>query len=193
MAAEFVKRSGGDVIFIKDGKEISVPLSRLSSADQAKAIQISVAGGGVVAGGGDPFQSTQPEGDADEMAEALFNSLTGESFAGKPDDSEPGVLSAADAKKELTKRREWTDDQDQKIQAKYVRMFEGQAVLSRGRLVTKIPFHSLSEDDQAYLTERLTEMGEEDSIPPKPVKNAGGAEGYGGSMDNSSGPSMGEA
>ena len=54
MEAEFVKMDGADVVFRKDGKEVPVPLTRLSVNDRARVIALAAGGGGA-----DPFGSTK--------------------------------------------------------------------------------------------------------------------------------------
>lgn len=76
--------------------------------------------------------------------------------------------------------RQWTDSEGNEIKAKYVRMFDGLVVLLQGNTSHKVPFYKLSEEDQAYLRAELTAIGEEGSIPPKPVAPSTGNETSGG-------------
>lgn len=76
--------------------------------------------------------------------------------------------------------RQWTDSDGNEIRAKYVRMVDGEVVLLQGNIGHRVDFYKLSEEDQAYLRTELTAIGEEGSIPPKPVTPTAGNEGMNG-------------
>ncbi|RCS54230.1 hypothetical protein DTL42_03525 [Bremerella cremea] len=98
---------------------------------------------------------------------------------------EEASSSARPRRSNLKGWREWTDDQGTQIKAKYVRMFDGHVILLQGKTPHKVPFYKMSEEDQAYLRAELTALGEQDSIPPKPVEPVGNGE------PGSSNPTMG--
>lgn len=76
-------------------------------------------------------------------------------------------------KSDLFDYRQWKDDEDNEIKAKFVRMFEGQVVLLQGQKAHKVSFYDLSDEDQAYLRGELEQRGEDSQIPPPP-SSAGG-------------------
>ncbi|QDU76057.1 hypothetical protein Pan97_31020 [Bremerella volcania] len=84
-------------------------------------------------------------------------------------------------KSDLFDYRQWKDNQDNEIKAKYVRMFEGQVVLLQGRTAHKVSFYDLSDEDQVYLRTELEARGEESQIPPPPAGGGGSGEIAGGS------------
>ena len=63
--------------------------------------------------------------------------------------------------------RTWTDNLGNKVQAKFVRYFDGDVVLLRGTKVVKVRFHTLSEDDQEYIRKQLEAKGQADLLPPR--------------------------
>lgn len=88
------------------------------------------------------------------------------------------------------KTRTWTDNQGRTMTAQFVRVFEGQVILSRGNKPLRVPFYSLSEDDQEYVKEQLTAKGQAHLIPPPPPKvEQAGPEGNRGSPDGPPGMS----
>ncbi len=95
-------------------------------------------------------------------------------------------------KSDLFDYRQWKDNKDNEIKAKYVRIFEGQVVLLQGRTAHKVSFYDLSDEDQVYLRGELEQRGEADQIPPPPAGGnsggpsaiAGGNPAYGPQMGN---------
>ncbi|MEW4561878.1 hypothetical protein AB1K70_05090 [Bremerella sp. JC770] len=72
-------------------------------------------------------------------------------------------------KSDLFDYRQWKDNQDNEIKAKYVRIHEGQVVLLQGRTAHKVSFYDLSTEDQAYLRGELAARNEANQIPPNPA------------------------
>ncbi|MCE5268935.1 MAG: hypothetical protein LLG00_13740 [Planctomycetaceae bacterium] len=72
--------------------------------------------------------------------------------------------------------RTWTDTSGKQTQGNFVRYFEGNVILSRGKHVVKIPFAALSEPDQDYVREQLESKGQGDLLPPKPPDNPAGGQ-----------------
>lgn len=77
-------------------------------------------------------------------------------------------------KSDLFDFRQWKDNQDNEIKAKYVRMFEGQVVLLQGRTAHKVSFYDLSDEDQVYLRGELEARNEADQIPAPPANASSG-------------------
>jgi len=71
-------------------------------------------------------------------------------------------------KSDLFDYRQWKDNQDNEIKAKYVRIHEGQVVLLQGRTAHKVSFYDLSTEDQNYLRGELEARNEANQIPPRP-------------------------
>ena len=69
-------------------------------------------------------------------------------------------------KSDLFDYRQWKDNEDNEIKAKYVRFHEGKVVLLQGRTSHQISFYDLSDEDQVYLRRELEARGEENQIPP---------------------------
>ncbi len=63
--------------------------------------------------------------------------------------------------------RTWTDARGRQIEAEFVRVHNGRAVLKQGAKVHAVPWTFLSEKDQDYLRERLKEEGKEHLAPKK--------------------------
>ncbi len=61
--------------------------------------------------------------------------------------------------------RTWTDNQGNQIKAKFVRVHEGNVVLSMGRRVITVPFGNFSREDRNYIREQLKAKGQEHLVP----------------------------
>src|SRR6185369_16559221 len=53
------------------------------------------------------------------------------------------------------------------LTAKFVRVYDGNVVLSRMGRMTTVRFHTLTPEDQDYVKELLTSQGQESLIPPR--------------------------
>ena len=61
--------------------------------------------------------------------------------------------------------RDWTDTRGNKMTAKFVRIHQGNVVLSRGGRVVTLRFSDLCQEDQEYLREEAKKKGQEDQLP----------------------------
>ena len=66
----------------------------------------------------------------------------------------------------VTWGRTWTDNQGKQIKAKFVRVHQGNVVLSVGRRVITVPFGNFSPEDQDYIRQELKAKGQEHLLPP---------------------------
>ncbi len=148
MQAEFIREVDGDVAFLKDGKLITIPLERLSEADQ-KAIRELEANKVVP-------EEAKPAGATPAFVDP----------AARGEKQPAAAASAAGPKDAAAENRVWTDAGSNKFMAKFVRVHEGNVVLLRGARTMTIAFDSLSTGDQAYVREVLTARGEQSLIPP---------------------------
>jgi len=170
MKAEFVREIDGEVTFLKDGKLITFPLDKLSEKDQQIIRDLTM---------GKPV----PDEDA------------GTASAGAASSSSPAA--SGDSKKPATAKitienRTWTDDRGNKTTAKFVRINGNDVVLNRSGRTLTVSFHSLSEEDQQYVRDVLTQQGKEDQIPEeRPVATNNNAAGVGaaGGAASPTGPS----
>jgi hypothetical protein len=161
MRGEFVRELDGEVTLLVDGKLLTLPLARLSERDQQTARDL--------AAGKEVPDEPQPasESDAGSAAEA------------------PDKPAAEDRAPPLVKRppspvtRVWTDAQGRKMTGKFVRVFGASVVISRAGGPITIPFFNLSEADQQYVKDFLTDRGEEELIPAQPPPAAAGEGNFG--------------
>ncbi len=176
MRGEFVRELDGEVTFLVGGKLQTVPLDRLSERDQ-QIVRDLAAGKEVpddpmpvespAPAAGDPFA---PSAD-DPFASPPAGKNPPASATRRPADVEP----AGDAPS-LTKNRPkapvsrvWTDNQGRLTTGKFVRIFNGNVVLTRAGGPVTIPFFDLTEADQQYVKDFLTSRGEEALIPVRPA------------------------
>ena len=66
--------------------------------------------------------------------------------------------------------RPWTDSTGRKIEAKFVRVYQGNVVLLRGKKVVQVPFYNLSEGDQQFVRDELEKSDKSYLIPAPPVQ-----------------------
>jgi hypothetical protein len=163
MRAEFVRELDGDVTFLRGGKLLTVPLDKLSAADQQVVRDLA-------AGKPPPEEvpATPKAGDFGSDTPAIDSEATDKTPENTP--ASPG--SAAQEKPLIRtpipiENRTWTDIHGNQTTARYVRIFGSNVVLSRGGRSVTVKFHELVESDQEYLRELLTSHGQESMIPPK--------------------------
>jgi len=156
MEAEFLREVDGDVAFLKDGKLITVPLERLSEADQ-KTIRELEANKVVPA-------EEKPAGALPAFVDPTV----------RPEKA-LGDLGTNGSKGDSAETRVWTDIRGNKFTGKFVRVHEGFVVLLRGERTMTLAFYTLSAADQTYVRELLTARGEANLIPP-PVSDNQNAE-----------------
>lgn len=139
--ADFVRLDGANVIVSRQGKEISIPLEKLSDEDQqfAKTAKPGEATGG---GGDNPFES---EG----------NSNSGGS---KPSDG-----GDSDNDRERSGKyplRDWRDRVGNRSRARFVSVVGQDVVLEKNNGIRiNVPFHTLIENDQEYVERELKKAG----------------------------------
>lgn len=63
--------------------------------------------------------------------------------------------------------RTWTDNQENQIRAKFIRVFDGNVILQKGIKVIKVPFEDLCAEDQEYVRKQLEAKGKANLLPPK--------------------------
>lgn len=181
MRGEFVRELDGEVTFLVGGKLQTVPLDRLSERDQQ--IVRDLAAGKEVPD--DPTPATAPS--SVPAAGDPFAPRADDPFAGPPtgknppaDESrKPADLEPTGDAPSLTKNRPkapvsrvWTDNQGRLTTGKFVRIFNGNVVLTRAGGPVTIPFFDLTEADQQYVKDLLTSRGEEALIPVRPAAAA---------------------
>ena len=73
--------------------------------------------------------------------------------------------------------RVWTETSGKQTQGNFVRYFNGDVVIMRGKQVIKIPFDSLSTEDQDFVRKLLEAKGKGDLLPPPRAKDDGSTDG----------------
>jgi hypothetical protein len=66
--------------------------------------------------------------------------------------------------------RPWTDTTGRTIEAKFVRVYQGNVVLLRGKKVVQVPFYNLSEGDQQFVRDELEKSDKSYLIPAPPAQ-----------------------
>jgi hypothetical protein len=173
MRAEFVRELDGEVTFLVAGKLTTIPLDRLSERDQQ--IVRDLAAGREVPD--DPVPEPAPK--SDDPFSSPPQSAPSTTAAAEPDSKAPHEERVPS----LTQRP--ITPTTRVSTAKFVRVFNGQVVLSRAGGPISLPFFDLVDSDQEYVKEVLTSRGEEDLIPTRraaestaaatPTSPAGGA------------------
>lgn len=155
MKAEFLRLEGTDVVFRKEGKEVTVPISRLSPQDRDAVRALSEQGDAE-----NPFEAgavENPFGAGAVENPFEVDAVDKDSVESPPDATE---------KPQRIEQRIWTDVQGRQIKAKFVRINGRNVVLSRAGRISMVPYSNLSQADQDYVAELLKERGEEDKVPP---------------------------
>jgi hypothetical protein len=170
MQAEFVRLEGTDVVFRRNGREVSVPISRLSGDDRDRAVEFSLRG---------PTAGTRSR--VDRGSNTAGGRGAGESVerSSPNESSETGPVP--------NRRRTWTDIRGQQAQARFIEMRDHLVVLKRAGRVGQfnVPFQDLTSADQQFLRELLTSRGEGHLIPTIDetadlTRNSPGGPGMGG-------------
>lgn len=160
MKAEFLRLEGTDVVFRKEGKEVTVPISRLSPQDRDAVRGLSEQGDAE-----NPFEVEAVENPFE--VESVENPFEVESVE---KDSAPSPPDAAETPQRIGQRI-WTDLQGKQIKAKFVRINGQNVVLSRAGRIAMVPYYNLSQADQDYVAELLKGRGEEDKVPPPAARD----------------------
>jgi DNA-directed RNA polymerase subunit RPC12/RpoP len=170
--AEFIREIDGEVTFLQDGKLVTMPLDKLNQKDQQIVRDLTM---------GKPVP--------DDEGAAPAASGTG-SPAARGETKKPSTP------KITIENRTWTDDRGNKTTAKFVRINGNDVVLSRSGRILTISYHSLSEEDQQYIQDVLTQQGKEDLIPTQRTApavpngtNSVAGDGVAGGAASATGPS----
>ena len=180
MKAEFLRLEGTDVVFRKDGKEVTVPLSRLSPQDRDAVNALSEQ-----AESENPFE-VEP---VDNPFEVVGDDKPIE-VVGDEKDS-PATSSDAAEKRQRIVQRVWTDTHGMQFKAKFVRINGLNVVLNRAGRISMVPYYNLSQADQDYVAELLKGRGEENKVPSPSVRSNEGDDTTGSSLGVGSGGSPG--
>jgi hypothetical protein len=155
MQAVFLREVDGDVSFLKDGKLTIVPMEKLSEKDQKLIRELEASRRAV--------EEVRPAGAPRTDAPATVTNPFGSPFGPGPGRS---PKSDTGGKPSATDLRVWRDELGNQITARFVRVHEGNVILSRGARVQSLPFTSLSREDRQYLHDLLAARGEEHLLPP---------------------------
>jgi hypothetical protein len=180
MKAEFLRLEGTDVVFRKDGKEVTVPLSRLSPQDRDAVNALSEQGDSE-----NPFEVEAVDNPFEVVAEDNpfeVEAVEKDSLESPPDEGE---------KRQRIVQRVWTDAQGRQLKAKFVRINGLNVVLNRAGRISMVPYYNLSQVDQDYVAELLKGRGEEDKVPPPSARSNEGDDTTGSSLGVGSGGSPG--
>lgn len=149
--AEFIKYEGTTVHLRRNdtGAEIEVAYSKFSDADKQEIDSLHE-------------QATRkPESSpAAEMKEDSSATAAMEKEARE-----------AEARRELKGNRKWADEEGNQIQAKFVRIYEGNVILLQGNKGHNVDFYKLSDADQSFLRTHLEALGQGNDVPPVVAKS----------------------
>src|SRR5262245_55304151 len=149
MQAVFLREVDGDVSFLKDGKLTIIPLEKLSEKDQ-KLIRELESSRKVVE---EARPAGAPRSDAPASVTNPFESPFGPASAKSPKSDAGGKQAATDI-------RVWRDEFGNQISGRFVRVHEGNVIVSRAGRVQSLPFKSLSREDRQYVRDLLVARGE---------------------------------
>lgn len=163
--ADYVRLDGLNVVLKMQGREVSVPLEKLSDADKQFVFQQQL-GGAAGPAAESPFT---PVGDSDEP---------GSSDPGKKatasETTTPRKTNKSDNADGVARMRSWKDNKGKTIRAKYVRIHGENVVLMQGSKTVSCAIADLSTEDQEFLRQFLTARGE-GNLMPSPDQLAAGA------------------
>lgn len=165
MKAEFVRVVDGVVTFLKGGKLITLPLDKLSEEDQQLIRELSM---------GKPLPEEDESSNDAPQVSSPFD---------EPPSSPPPATGHSHGKVRIEERA-WTDSSGKKTYARFVRIVGTEVILIRANKVIRIPYYSLSKEDQEYVRDVLTQQGKEDQIPA----DHGGASPVAGATDATAPP-----
>lgn len=132
--ADFIRADNGKVVLLFNGAESIVPITQLSESDQ-------------------------------QWLRDHANEVT--SAVGLPSDDKPagtgGDLPGLEAvrPKKLASNRTWTERSGRKVTAKFVRVHQGNVVLTQGNRIKTIAFNQFTDSDQDYIKQLLRQQGED--------------------------------
>ncbi|UUO04847.1 SHD1 domain-containing protein [Blastopirellula sp. J2-11] len=168
--AEFVSYDASGEVTLRrndNGKTIKVAFSKFSDDDQRRIKDLRDK---TTKTEGNPFTAkpiTPDTFQSNPFASAASPS-DGEGMQDKQKELLPGEKDAseAEARRELARTRYWTDNQGNRIKAKFVRIFEGNVILLQGNKAQSVDFYKLSDMDQRFLHDQMEILGEGDLLPP---------------------------
>lgn len=152
MRAQFIREVDGDVTFLKDGKLVTLPLDQLREQDQKLIRELE---------SNKKIDEAPPPAGAPRPELTPLPSDNSQSIVAPGNDARPGLTT----KRAVAETRNWRDSKGKQTQAKFVRIHEGNVILSRAGRSISIPFSSLSRQDQEYIREFLTARGEANLVP----------------------------
>jgi len=132
MQAQFVREVDGDATFLKDGKLIIVPLDRFREEDQKLIRELEA---------GKKVEETMPPAGA-PRPELTSPVIDPETKPGK--ETKPSLAN----KRGGPETRTWRDVRGKQTSAKFVRVHEGNVILSRGARTVTMPFATLSRETE---------------------------------------------
>lgn len=161
MKAEFVREVDGVVTFLKDGKLVTLAMDKLSEKDQQVVRDLAL---------GKPIpDDDSPPGATPGSSSPPPPATSAADSTGKTEDTPATPRITIEV-------RTWTDNRGNKTTAKFVRINGNDVVLNRTGKILTVSFHSLSEEDQQYVRDLLTQQGKEELIPaPRVAPLAGSA------------------
>ncbi|MCU0878196.1 MAG: hypothetical protein MUF06_10460 [Pirellulaceae bacterium] len=206
MRGEFLRELGDEVALLVDGKLVTIPLARLSPRDQ-QAVRDLAAGKELAdeppptpaPSSPAPAPSSEPAPAASSVPATPAPAANDDSVVDVtpvPAATPPAVVpepqrnetqrserpppppSLTGRRPKAPASRTWTDTQGRQVSGKFVRVFNGKVMISRPGGIVPVGFYDLSDGDQEYVKQVLTERGEQSLIPPKPVPQ--GVEGLAG-------------
>lgn len=158
MEAQFVREIDGDATFLKDGKLVTIPLDRLTEKDQKLIRELEA---------GKKVQQDEPPAGALTRDNGAATDDGAATKTGN-DKSRPSLAN----EKVVAENREWRDRNGKKTTGKFVRLHQGNVVLTRLGRVVSVRFDSLSREDQQYVRDFLAARGEDAGLPEITADNS---------------------
>src|SRR5262245_20515039 len=153
--AQFIREVDGDVVFLRDGKLVTIPFDQLSEGDQKLIRELEkdkkIEDTPVPLGAPAPKTESPPP---EEPAAKTDRTI----------DQRPNLIKPRGVVAEM---RVWRDLRGKQTNGKFVRIHDGNVILARtsGR-VFEMPYKLLSREDQLYVRSLLTARGEAHLCPP---------------------------
>ncbi|MFI4873785.1 MAG: hypothetical protein ACIALR_00495 [Blastopirellula sp. JB062] len=149
--AEFVRYHGTSVQLRRNdnGELLEVHFSKFCDADKRRILVLREAA-----------EKREAEKQATAKQSDLIETLQAD------DGDEKNAPSEKEARRDLTRMRKWSDNEGNQIQAKFVRIFEGNVILLQGNKGHSVDFYKLGVDDQKFLRDHLEALDQGDLVPP---------------------------
>lgn len=144
--AEFISFDGANVFLRRpSGETLEVAFSKFSDSDKKRIVV---------------------------LRDQALKTASDPTVAGMTDDKDASdTPTEAEVRRELSRSRKWTDKDGNQIQAKFVRIFEGNVILLQGNKGHNVEFYELCEVDQAYLRDQMEILGQGYLVPPVVVSS----------------------